>query len=392
MTSVFMETLNLFITASKIFGLMNYCCTMESGLLYRNTKSTYYIFLECIRMFVYLIFSYHIIFNMGCFYILVDFNIIKYWAIVITARISEKWIIKFINGIIKFDNKLLLFNSSIPVKLYSKSKTFWNVIFASFFLYFLCCQYFLILQFGRRIKDLSDYSTVVFHSPDIIIFIVMITSLYYLSNLGYRFCELNRLWKCLPFGLLALPGGWTNSEITVLVERIRLLHAELSELLRLFSLGYGPVLLVYFTFTFAHALIETFLFTIYKDSLRNNIFPYIFYLQHIFNMISIIYITAWVIEKKKKIISCLRLIRISEMTIHTKLQIKIFMNQISMYEPNEITAFGFFNFDVKLTMSILVLLITAISTMLQMKDHPWMLYLKNAWILNVYNNMQTNKY
>eukprot|EP00102_Acyrthosiphon_pisum_P022737 XP_016659947.1 PREDICTED: uncharacterized protein LOC107883782 [Acyrthosiphon pisum] len=99
-------------------------------------------------------------------------------------------------------------------------------------------------------------------------------------------------------------------------------------------------------------------------------------------MISILYVTSWVIEKKKKIISCLRLCRISEMAVHTKLQIKIFMNQISMYEPNEITAFGFFNFDLKLTMSILVLLITAISTMLQMKDHPWMLYLKNAWIAN----------
>ncbi|XP_060876175.1 uncharacterized protein LOC132949341 [Metopolophium dirhodum] len=168
----------------------------------------------------------------------------------------------------------------------------------------------------------------------------------------------------------------------MLVERIRLLHGELSELLRLFSLGYGPVLLVYFTFTFAHAVLETFLITMNKDSLKNNIFPYIFYLQHIFNMISIIYVTSWVIEKKKKIISCLRLVRISEMTVHTKLQIKIFMKQISMYEPNEITAFGFFNFDLKLTMSILVLLITAISTMLQMKDHPWMLYLKNAWTVN----------
>jgi len=28
------------------------------------------------------------------------------------------------------------------------------------------------------------------------------------------------------------------------------------------------------------------------------------------------------------------------------------MNQISIYEPNEITAFGFFNFDIKLTMSV----------------------------------------
>jgi len=95
MTSVFMETLNLFITVSKIVGLMNFCCTMESGLLYRNTKSLYCIFQECLRTFVYLIFSYHLIFNMGIFYIHVHFNLIKYWAIVITARISEKWIIKY---------------------------------------------------------------------------------------------------------------------------------------------------------------------------------------------------------------------------------------------------------------------------------------------------------
>lgn len=141
-----------------------------------------------------------------------------------------------------------------------------------------------------------------FNSPDFIIFVVLITSLYYLSNLGYRFCELNRLWKCLPFGLLALPGGWTNLEITVLVERIRLLHAELSELLKLFSLGYGPILLVYFTFTFAHALLETFFFTIYNDLQNDNILPYIFYLQHLFNMISIIYVTSWVIEKVCNII------------------------------------------------------------------------------------------
>lgn len=95
MTNVFIENLNLFITASKIVGLMNYCYTMESGLLYRNTKSTYHIFLECIRMFVYLIVSYHLIFNMGSNYIIVIFNVVKYWAIVITARISEKWTIKY---------------------------------------------------------------------------------------------------------------------------------------------------------------------------------------------------------------------------------------------------------------------------------------------------------
>ncbi|KAE9536597.1 hypothetical protein AGLY_006999 [Aphis glycines] len=366
MTSEFKETLNLFLTVSKIVGLINYCCVMESGLLYRNIKLTYQLFLELIRMFVYLIISYHVIFNVRLKYLICHFNIVKYWAIVIAARISEKWIIKFINGIIEFDRKLILFNLYYPCKVYSKSKRFWNIGFASFILFFMYCQIFIFNLRGNDINDFSLYTKFLFHSPDFITFVVMITSLYYLSNLGYRFCELNRLWKCLPFRLIELPGGRTTSEMTMLVERIRLLHAELSELLRLFSLGYGPVLLMYFTFTFSHALIDTFFITIYWEFLGNDYFPFIFYPKHIFDMISIIYVTSWVIEEVCIII-----------------KIKTFMHQISVYEPNEFTAFGLFNLDLKLTMSvsiqqkILVLLITGISTMLQMKDHHWILYLKN---------------
>jgi len=158
------------------------------------------------------------------------------------------------------------------------------------------CQIFIFNLRGNGIKDFSLYSKFLFHSPDVITFVVMITSLYYLSNLGHRFSELNRLWKCLPFRLIELPGGRTTSEMTMLVERIRLLHAELSELLRLFSLGYGPVLLMYFTFTFTHALIDTFFITIHRE-FSIDYFPFIFYLKHIFDMISIIYVTSWVIEE-----------------------------------------------------------------------------------------------
>jgi len=189
-----------------------------------------------------------------------------------------------------------------PVKLYSISKRFWNIIFAFFVLFFICIQFSYTSLQPITNRELSHCATFLFHTPDIIIFVVMVTSLYYLSNLGFRFCELNRLWKCLPSGLIALPaGGWTNSDITMLAETIRLLHSELSELLRFFSLGYGPVLLLYFTFTFTHALIETFHFTIYNDLLGNNILPYIFYLQHIFHMISIISVTSWVIDKVSNI-------------------------------------------------------------------------------------------
>ncbi|XP_027849662.2 uncharacterized protein LOC114129208 isoform X1 [Aphis gossypii] len=385
----FKETLNLFINVSKIVGLINYCCVMESGLLYRNFKLTYLLFLELIRMFVYLIISYHVIFNVGLRYLICHFNIIKYWAIVIAARISEKWMIKFINGIIEFDRKLFLLNSYYHVKVYSKSKKFWNICCASFILFFMYCQIFIFNLRGNGNKDFSLYTKFLFHSPDVITFVVMITSLYYLSNLGHRFCELNRLWKCLPFRLIELPGVRTTSEMTMLVERIRLLHAELSELLRLFSLGYGPVLLMHFTFTFTHALIDTFFITIYWEFLGNDYFPFIFYPIHIFDMISIIYVTSWVIQEKRRIISYLRLNRISETTVDIKLQIKTFMHQIIVYEPNELTAFGFFNFDLKLTMSIIVLLITAISTMIQMKDHPWILYLKNG-IFKIINSRWKN--
>jgi len=203
---------------------------------------------------------------------------------------------RFINGIIEFDNKLFLFNSAVPVRLHSIRKIYWNIIFVSFVFCFCFLAFFTYRRPGESIK-LSNYVGIMFHSPDIIVFVVLVTSLYYLSNLGYRFSELNRLWKCLPVGLIAFPGGWTNSEITMLVERIRLLHAELSELLRLFSSGYGPVLLVYFTFTLLNALFETFLFIIYKSLEEYKILPYVFYLQHIFNMISIIYVTSWVIEE-----------------------------------------------------------------------------------------------
>jgi len=96
MISDFKETLNLFITASKIVGLMNYCCVIESGLLNRNIKLKYQLFLELIRMFVYLIISYNVIFKVvELRYLVWHFNIIKYWAIIIAARISEKWMIKY---------------------------------------------------------------------------------------------------------------------------------------------------------------------------------------------------------------------------------------------------------------------------------------------------------
>jgi len=169
---------------------------------------------------------------------------------------------------------------------------------AIFSIYFIGCQLYLIHNGIILNLENVHFASLLFHSPDIIIFIVMATSYFHLINLGQKFCILNRLWKLLPPGIVALPGGWSTSEITMLVECIRLLHAELSGLLRLFSLGYGPVILIYFTFTFIQALIDIFLIIVFDNSsVKLGILSFIFYVQYIMSTTSILYITSWVIKK-----------------------------------------------------------------------------------------------
>jgi len=77
-------------------------------------------------------------------------------------------------------------------------------------------------------------------------------------NLNTRFQTLLDFLKCLPIES-DFPNEWTHSEIAMSMERIRILHSELSELLKIFSLGYGPVLLSFFVFNFMNLLIQLFL-------------------------------------------------------------------------------------------------------------------------------------
>lgn len=126
MTTVFIKTLKPFITMSQIIGLMNFGCALKSGLLHRNLNSTYYLFLEIIRIFVFLICSYHIIFNMGRYYIMLQFNVIQYWMLIITARISEKCMIKYDILSNHCINKLDIYIMNVCKKIYSH-KTFFTV-------------------------------------------------------------------------------------------------------------------------------------------------------------------------------------------------------------------------------------------------------------------------
>ncbi|KAF0773629.1 Gustatory receptor [Aphis craccivora] len=53
--------------------------------------------------------------------------------------------------------------------------------------------------------------------------------------------------------------------------------------------------------------------------------------------------------------------------------IKMFMNQISVFESQEITTFGIFNINLNLVISIIVLIVSGLVTLIQLKEHPFVL-------------------
>ncbi|KAF0762387.1 Gustatory receptor [Aphis craccivora] len=94
-------------------------------------------------------------------------------------------------------------------------------------------------------------------------------------------------------------------------------------------------------------------------------------------------------DDRTKILSHLRSYKISNLQMDVKKQIKIFMKQMSLSELDQITAFGFFNLNLNLVTSILVLIITGITTLVQIKHNPIILKLHNDTFLfiNVHKNI-----
>jgi len=141
----------------------------------------------------------------------------------------------------------------------ASSKKFWRVTIIVLFVYFVVFEFYQINLWPPKTTLINTISYYLFSALLIMDIIAVVTSsCFFLYNLKVRFKLLNNIWKCLPEGLVVVSGKWTNSEVAVLMESIRLLHAELCELLKLFSLGYGPVLLFFFVFSFINMLIHFF--------------------------------------------------------------------------------------------------------------------------------------
>jgi len=121
---------------------------------------------------------------------------------------------------------------------------------------------------------------------------------------------LNCSWKYLQPGFLNIPSELTHSITEMTLDKMRLLHAELSDLLRLFSDGYGKVLLGFFTFTYIDMLVSFFFMIIFsKRTMEENMLvsylkvflPYCYQLQNVIYILSIVIAASRVHEKVQSV-------------------------------------------------------------------------------------------
>ncbi|XP_060856214.1 uncharacterized protein LOC132933956, partial [Metopolophium dirhodum] len=388
MTTAFQITFRPILILCKCIGLIHISFTVEpTGFLVQSRTLTFDVFLEIARMVVLLIFTYLYVHQFKQdWFVLQILHIFKFWIIIIAARLSTKWIIRFINGIIEFDRKTIPLSTNLVTPQRSWTKKHWNTIFISLFGYFIGLKILYYYCLPIHLENIVVLTThAIFSIPFVMDYAVTVSSCFFLQNLYVRFQMLNDIWNCLPADLEATSGQWTHIKIVDLMENTRLLHSELCDLLKMFTLGYGPLLLGLFTTSYINLIIG-FYFIVNSEVFPNfhstksnwvRLLPLIVHVQIVTFLMSIIVFVSSINEKRLKMISYLRLYRISNLHLDKKRQIKMFLNQISVCDSDQISAFGFFNINLNLVTSILVLLVSGIITLIQMKDHPMMLKLNN---------------
>lgn len=144
----------------------------------------------------------------------------------------------------------------LSVKQRSISIIYWNIFYFLLIMYFVGHKLMTLYLYPPRTLDVNFFTNFFIGPPFIVHYVVFISTCYFLYNLYIRFKILNDLWKCLPVGLIAVPDQWTHSEVVILIDDIRLLHSELSELLKIFSEGYGPLLITFFASNYINTLIN----------------------------------------------------------------------------------------------------------------------------------------
>lgn len=137
----------------------------------------------------------------------------------------------------------------------------------------------------------------VFVPPRVMDFAITVTACFYMAHLGCRFRALKVAWRTLLGADLGDRGRVaarrrTASETATLVETLRLLHADLCDMLGLFNLGYGPIVLDYLLFSAVDLLIDLYYMTVFRQFLLG-IIPCLHYLQNVMFVFCILFAASW---------------------------------------------------------------------------------------------------
>jgi len=216
-----------------------------------------------------------------------------------------------INGIIKFDQKLTSLPTHLQAHQRQLNKQYWNRIFICGTLYYILITLLYMYLWPIKMINITVIVIYFFHVSAIVDFTVIVSAHFYLQNLEYRFELLNDFWKCLPAGLLDVTGECSLHDTAMMVDNIRLLHAELSDILRIFSMGYGQILLSYFVSSYINMMVCLFYAICFKfatswedDAMIKKILKesiaFIYYLQNIIFTMSIVTAASRVNNKVKK--------------------------------------------------------------------------------------------
>lgn len=214
------------------------------------------------------------------------------------------------NGVIEYDQKLTSLPKFLLIRQHSPKKSYWNTIFIFTLIYFIAYTILLIYLWPPKEIDVHLINEFLIRIDFITDLAIIFLTYFLLQQLEYRFQMLNDSWEYLLPEFLAVSDDLSQFITRMTLDNIRLLHAELSDLLRIFSIGYGKILLVFFIFCYIN-MVVCFFFGIRHNYFDNNItnnefnfktfaiknLPFIVNVQHIIILLSVIIAASRVHDK-----------------------------------------------------------------------------------------------
>ncbi|XP_050535857.1 uncharacterized protein LOC126902523 [Daktulosphaira vitifoliae] len=360
--SKFLNSLKLINFLYLLCGFRNlsFCVWPSKFLILKGSRVN--IFDEFFRTGIFILLSFIFLQRPPFYYFYYD--LFRFWVTFLVVRYSEKITIKFIENMLNYDFKY----SALPTLIGTPAikNIFMISILILFIIFKITIQIILTFMIIRRRFNIMEFITnFVFHIPRLTDFVIVFSACFFLKQIGYRFSILNKFWKRLPGELIRAPGHWSKDEIAMLIESCRLLHANLSDILKTFSYAYGPILVFFLLFLFIDMAYSMFIILYLNRAMTAAI---LIFAQDSLIIIVLLKQATWTFNRKRKIISFLRLCQIADLPEEIRIQLQFFMKQVSCYDNNELAASGTFKYNLKLILSIAVALVKCFSIMIQMKS------------------------